>query len=50
MIVVGILIAVVLAFLAFKFVKGMIKFGIIAIILLLALWLASGGLHVGGLR
>ena len=45
MTVLGIIIAVVLAFLAFKFVKGMIKFGLLAIILIVALWLASGGLH-----
>jgi uncharacterized membrane protein YqaE (UPF0057 family) len=42
---IAIIVAIVLAFLAFKFVKGMIKFGIIAIILLLALWLASGGIR-----
>jgi uncharacterized membrane protein YfhO len=41
----AIIIALVLAFLAFKFVKGVIKFGLLAIILLVALWLASGGLR-----
>jgi hypothetical protein len=46
----GILIAVVLAFLAFKFVKGMIKFALLAIIVILALWFVSGGLHGMGLR
>jgi hypothetical protein len=45
MTVLGIIIALVLAFLAFKFVKGMIKFGLLAIILIVALWFASGGLH-----
>jgi len=45
MIVAGIILALVLAFLAFKFVKGMIKFALLAIILILALWFASGGLH-----
>ena len=45
MIVVGIILALVLAFLAFKFVKGLIKFGLLAVILVVALWLASGGLH-----
>ena len=45
MTILGILIAVVLAFLAFKFVKGLIKFGLLAVILILALWFASGGLH-----
>ena len=41
----AIILAVVLAFLAFKFVKGLIKFGLLAVILILALWFASGGLH-----
>jgi hypothetical protein len=45
MIVAGIILALVLAFLAFKFVKGMIKFGLLAIILILALWFAGGGPH-----
>ena len=45
MIVAGIILALVLAFLAFKFVKGLIKFGLLAVILILALWFASGGLH-----
>ena len=43
---IAIIVAVVLAFLAFKFVKGMIKFGLLAIILLVVLWLAAGGLRV----
>jgi hypothetical protein len=54
MIVAGIILAIVLAFLAFKFVKGMIKFAVLAVILIVALWFASGGLHgmglAGGLR
>jgi hypothetical protein len=41
----AIIVAVVLAFLAFKFVKGLIKFGLLAVLLILALWFASGGLH-----
>jgi hypothetical protein len=45
MTILGIIIAVVLAFLAFKFVKGMIKFALLAVILIVALWFASGGLH-----
>jgi hypothetical protein len=45
MTVLGIILALVLAFLAFKFVKGIIKFGLLAIILIVALWFASGGLH-----
>ena len=42
---VAILVAVVLAFLAFRFVTGMIKFGVIALIVIAALYfLANGGL------
>jgi hypothetical protein len=41
----AILVAVVFAFLAFKFVKGMVKFALLAIIVILAVWFASGGLH-----
>ena len=40
MIVVGILVAVVLAFLAFKFVKGMIKFALLAVIVLVCIFVA----------
>ena len=41
---VAILIAVVLAFLAFRFVTGMIKFGVIAIIAIAVIYfLAKGG-------
>ena len=44
MTIVAILVAVVLAFLAFRFVTGMIKFGVIAIIALAVLFfLAKGG-------
>jgi hypothetical protein len=43
---VGILVAVVLAFLAFRFVTGMIKFGVIALIVLAVLFLLAKG---GGL-
>jgi hypothetical protein len=50
MTILAIIIALVLAFLAFKFVKGMIKFGLLAVILILALWFASGGLHGMGVR
>ena len=45
MTIVGIIIAVVLAFLAFRFVTGMIKFGVIALIaiaVVLFLWKAGG--------
>ena len=42
--IVFILIAVVLAFLAFKFVTGLIKFGVLALIVLVVLYfLAKGG-------
>jgi uncharacterized membrane protein YfhO len=40
-----IIVALVFAFLAFKFVKGVIKFGLLAIIVIVALWFVSGGLH-----
>ena len=46
MTILAILIAVVLAFLAFRFVAGMVKFGVIAVIavcLILLLW-GGGGL------
>jgi len=44
MTIVAILVAVVLAFLAFRFVAGMIKFGVIALIVLAVLFfLAKGG-------
>ena len=49
MTIVGIIIAVVLAFLAFRFVKGVIKFALLAIIVIVALWFMSGGLHGMGL-
>ena len=39
----AILIAVVLAFLAFKFVTGMIKFGVIALIVVAIAWFVLGG-------
>ena len=45
MTIVAILVAVVLAFLAFKFVTGMIKFGVIALIVVAIAWFVlSGGL------
>ena len=40
----AILVAVVLAFLAFKFVKGLIKFGLLALIVVAVIWfLVKGG-------
>ena len=42
----AILVAVVLAFLAFRFISGMIKFGIVALIVIAVAWfLLSGGMH-----
>ncbi len=42
--IVAILVAVVLAFLAFRFITGMIKFGIIALVVVAVLYfLARGG-------
>ena len=46
----AIIVALVFAFLAFKFVKGMIKFALLAVIVIIALWFVSGGLHGMGLR
>jgi hypothetical protein len=46
MTIVAILVAVVLAFLAFRFVAGMIKFGVIAIIAVVVIYLLAKG---GGL-
>jgi hypothetical protein len=55
MTILGIIIAIVLAILAFKFVKGVIKFGLLAIIIIVALWFLVGAQHgssavLGGLR
>ena len=42
----AIIFAVVLAFLAFRFVTGMVKFALIAVILAVVAWfLMSGGAH-----
>jgi hypothetical protein len=43
MTIVAILVAVVLAFLAFKFVTGMIKFGVIALIVVAIAWFVLKG-------
>jgi hypothetical protein len=45
MTVAAIIIALVLAFLAFRFVKGLIKFALIAVIVIVALYFMSGGLR-----
>ena len=43
MTIVAIIIALVLAFLAFKFVKGVIKFGVIALIVVAIAWFVLKG-------
>ena len=54
MIALGIFIAIIGAYLAFRFVKGVIKFGLLALALIIALWFVVGGTHgmpfAGGLR
>jgi hypothetical protein len=46
----AIIVAIVFAYLAFRFVKGVIKFALLAVIVIIALWFVSGGLHGMGLR
>jgi hypothetical protein len=50
----AIIVAIIFAYLAFRFVKGVIKFALLAVIVVMALWFVSGGLHgmslAGGLR
>ncbi len=43
MTIMAIIIAVVLAFLAFRFVTGMIKFGVIALIAVVLIWFFANG-------
>ena len=53
MTILGIFIAILGAYLVFRFIKGVIKFGLLAIILIVALWFVAGGTHgmsLGGLR
>jgi len=54
MIVLGIFIAIIGAFLVFRFVAGVVKFGLLALIIIVALWFVAGGTHgmpfAGGLR
>ena len=45
MTIVGIIIALIAAFLVFKFISGMIKFGVLALIIIALLWFVSGGLN-----
>ena len=50
MTILGIIIAAVLAFLVFRFVAGLVKFGLLAIIVIVALWFIVGATHGMGLR
>src|SRR5207248_10161468 len=54
MIVFGIIIAIIGAYLIFRFVAGLIKYGLLALVLIVALWFVAGGTHgmglPGGLR
>ena len=45
MTIIGIIIAVVAVFLVFKFISGLIKFGVLALIVIALLWFVSGGMH-----
>ena len=54
MTILAIIVAIAFAYLAFRFVKGVIKFALLAIIIIVALWFVAGGTHgmglPGGLR
>ena len=54
MTILGIIIAIVLAFLVFRFVAGIVKFGLLAVIIIVALWFVVGSGHgmalLGGAR
>ena len=54
MTILAIIVAIAFAYLAFRFMKGVIKFALLAVIIIIALWFVSGGLHgmplAGGLR
>ena len=53
MTILGIIVAAVLAFLVFRFVAGVVKFGLLALIVIAALWFIVGVTHgavLGGLR
>jgi hypothetical protein len=45
MTILGIIVAVVLAFLVFRFVAGVVKFGLLALIVIVALWFIVGATH-----
>jgi hypothetical protein len=51
----AVIVAIALAFIVFRFVVGAIKFGLLAIIIIVALWFVVGAQHgssmtLGGLR
>jgi uncharacterized membrane protein required for colicin V production len=51
--IIPIVVAVVLAFLAYKFVRGVVKFALLTVIIVVALWFLVGSTHgmgLGGLR
>ena len=54
MTILGVIIAIVLAFLVFRFVAGVVKFGLLALIVIVALWFVVGKGHgmamLGGLH
>jgi hypothetical protein len=43
MMIAAIIVAIVAAFLAFRFVAGLVKLGLLALIIILALWFLAGG-------
>jgi len=45
MTILAVLVAILLAYLAFRFVKGVIKFALLAIIIILVLWFVVGAQH-----
>jgi hypothetical protein len=45
MTILAIIVAIIFAYLAFRFLKGVIKFALLAVIIIIALWFVSGGLH-----
>jgi hypothetical protein len=50
MTILAIIVAIALIFIVFRFVAGMIKFGLLALIIIVALYFVSGGLHGMGLN
>jgi hypothetical protein len=50
MTILAIIVAIALALIVFRFVAGLIKFGLLALIIIVALYFVSGGLHGMGLN